>query len=91
MFRDPWFSIIDVTETHGLSLADIVKQEAERASVRIEDVRGPRTSHRLAAVRRAIYRRAKRERPDLTSSQVGNYMRKNSSTIRHAWRQMEAA
>lgn len=90
MFRDPWFQIIDVTEPRGLSLADIARQEAEQAGVAIDQVRGKCQKAPLVRTRRAIYRRVRVERPDLTSTQVAIYMRKDGSTIRHEWRRMEA-
>lgn len=91
MFRDPWFRIIEVVEPQGLSLADIVKQVAQRHRTTVERVRSGDRSHKLAAARREIYQRAKRERPDLTSAQIAIFMGKESSVVRHVWRQMEAA
>lgn len=91
MFRDPWFRIVEIIDTCGLSLADIVKETAEKHRLRIEDIRGDRRSRRLAAARKEICERARLERPDLTSSQIGFFLRKEGSTVRHAWRQMEEA
>lgn len=91
MFREPWFRIIDVTEARGLSLADIARQEAEKGNVTVAELRGASQMHNLGRVRRAIYRRARLERPDLSSSQIAQYMRKCSSTVRHAWANMETS
>lgn len=85
----PWFRIIEVRERSGLSLADIARQEADRAGVRLADMRGPCRMHNVSRARRAVYCRVRLERPDLTSSQVGRFMRKEASAIRHTWRQME--
>ena len=91
MFREPWFRIIDIIDPRGASLAEIARQEAEKAGVTVEDIRGMRRQRNLVRVRFAVYRRAKLERPDLTSSQVARFMRKDSSTVRHAWAMMENA
>lgn len=89
MFREPWFRIIDITEPRGLSLADIAKQEAEKAGVELDVLRGKSQKHGIVRIRRAIYRRIRIERPDLSSSQVAKFMRKDSSTVRHEWSRME--
>ena len=90
MFRDPWFRIIDVTEPRGLSIADIAREEAEKAGVSLDQLRGRTRKHDVVDVRRRVYDRARVERPDLSSSQIANYMRKDASSVRHAWRRMEA-
>lgn len=85
--REPWFRIIDVSEGGRRSMADIAKQVADRHRVRLDDMRGERRDRNLAAARREAWAQIKRERPDLTSSQVAIYFHKNGSTIRHVWRE----
>jgi chromosomal replication initiation ATPase DnaA len=80
--RKPWFSIIEVIERSGRSLADIVGEVAREHEVSLVDLRGNRQPARLRVVRKEVVRRVWSERPDLSSSQIGKFLNRDPSAIR---------
>jgi chromosomal replication initiation ATPase DnaA len=81
--RKPWFSIIEVIERSGRSLADIVGEVAREHEVSLDDLRSNRQPPVLRAVRREVVKRVWRERPDLSSTQIGRFLNRDASSIRH--------
>lgn len=84
MFREPWFSIIDVYEPRGRSMADIVKEVVDQTGVSLERMRS--WSHKARAARVAAIKAVRSERPDLTSGQMAVFFRRDASTVRYYWR-----
>jgi hypothetical protein len=92
MYRKPWFQILEVIEPRGRSMADIVNEVVKRRKVSLREVLGARQHEYLLEARREIYEAIRAERPDLSSNQVGKFMNRDGSRIRHFWRnQSEAA
>lgn len=87
--RKPWFRIIDVTELNGRSIADIAAEVAERCNVPMASIRGGRLSPQVVAARKEVLRQIHLERPDLSSGTVAAFLRLESSTVRHHWRNSE--
>jgi chromosomal replication initiation ATPase DnaA len=73
------------------SLKQIAEEIAAEYGVTVDELRGPRQWKALCNARIAFYVRAYAERPDLSSNQVGLFIGREGSTIRHAWRQARAA
>lgn len=72
-----------------LPLKDIAMEIAEETGISLELMRSLRRNPQTIAARKEYYRRARIKRPDLSSTQVANFIRKEGSTVRHFWRQME--
>lgn len=89
--REPWFRIVSVSERGGRSMADIVKDVAESRGLTVEDLRGWRNTKPIATARHVAWEQIRVERPDLSSSQVARYFRRDGSTVRHRWLRMERA
>lgn len=89
--REPWFRILDVTEDRGRSIADIAAEVALESGVNLRVMRSPLMLDHILAARDKALARIKQERPDLTSSQVGAYFRRDPSVVRHHWRKMAGA
>lgn len=88
--RKPWFEILEVTEARGPTMHDIVAEVSETHGVHPGVIRGARQDKQAIKARHAALVRVKRERPDLPSTQVALYFRRDSSTIRHHWRKASA-
>jgi hypothetical protein len=84
--RDPWFSIIDVTEGRGRSIADIAAEVARECRVDLRVMRSALMLTHVLAARDKALARIRQERPDLSSRHVAEYFRRDSSSIRHSWR-----
>lgn len=89
-FKKPWFRIVEVVEPTGRTMADIAAEIAAKRLVPLKDMRGSSRRHEISRARWAAYRQIKLERPDLTSTQVAMYFNRDASSVRHAWRAMEA-
>jgi chromosomal replication initiation ATPase DnaA len=88
--REPWFSIIDVTECRGRSIADIARDIIERRKVSLDAVRGQRRDKTIVTVRHEIIDQVRRERIDLTSGHLARFLNRDPATIRHYWRKAAA-
>lgn len=88
--RDPFFSIIDVTESRGRSMADIARDIIERRKVSLQAVRGERRDKFIVSVRREIIGRFRQERSDLSPNSVARFLNRDQATIRHHWRSLAA-
>ena len=84
-FRKPWFEILEVIEPRGRSMADIAMRVAARFNTNVSEIRGRRQTQRIAAARRAFCRAVYRERPDLSTSVVADFLGRDRSTVRHMW------
>jgi chromosomal replication initiation ATPase DnaA len=84
MFREPWFSIIEVHESTGRSMADIAAEVAAEHGVEVAALRGSSQANEITWVRRAAFRRIHQERPDLSSGQIARYFHREGSSVRHA-------
>jgi chromosomal replication initiation ATPase DnaA len=83
MFREPWFSIIEVHEPTGRSMADIAAEVAAEHGVEVSRLRGPEQTYNVNAARHAAIRRVSQERPNLSSGQIARFFCRDGSTIRH--------
>lgn len=90
MIKKPWFSIIDVTEKRGRSMADIAAEVAREHRVSLTELRGERHLKYVCAARMEAMVKVRAERPDLSSAQVAAYFNRDPSTVRHTWRKAEA-
>lgn len=81
--RKPWFRIIEVVECSGRSMADIVADVARQHEVSLSELRSNRQPPRLRAIRKEVLRRVWSERPDLSSAQIGKFLNRDPSSIRH--------
>lgn len=88
--RKPWFSIIEVTESHGRSMADIAADVIKARMSSLQAVRGERRDRFIVSVRHEIIARLRAERADLPSHYVARFLKRDPSTIRHYWREMAA-
>jgi hypothetical protein len=86
MFREPWFSIIEVHEPSGRSMADIAAEVAAEHGVEVSDLRGTSRRHKITSVRHDAFLRICRERPELSSAQIARYFHREGSTLRHVIR-----
>lgn len=84
--RAPWFSIIDVIETRGRSIADISAEVANECGVDLRVMRSALVLDHIVAARDKALARIRRERPDVSSGTVAAYFNREPSTIRHSWR-----
>lgn len=89
-FKKPWFEIIDVCDIRGRSLADIAADVCEQHRMPLRELKSSRRYRELILARRDFYATVKRERPDLTSRLVSEFLGQDPSTVRYAWRK-EAA
>ena len=89
--RDPWFSIVDVIEERGRSIADIAAEVARECGVNLNVMRSPLMLKHVVAARDAALAHILQERPDAPSSYVAAYFNREASTIRHAWRKLRRA
>lgn len=85
MWREPWFSIIDVTEAHGRSIADIAAEVATECGIDLRVIRSPLMIGHILAARDKAIARIRQERPDLKSAHVAAYFHRDPSAIRHSW------
>lgn len=83
MFREPWFEILEVCDTRGRSMPDIAAECIRRHHVSLKEMRGPGQSGYVAKARRATLAAIVGERPDLSSGQIGHFLNRDPSTIRH--------
>lgn len=84
----PWFRVLEVIESNGRSIADIVRDVATRHGVTLREIRGDRQTQSLKGVRQEIYRIIATERPDISSGAVAQFLKCDGSTVRHYWRKM---
>lgn len=84
--KAPWFSIIDVTERRGRSMADIVADVAAEYGVKVAVMRSPLLLDHIVAARDAALARIRQERPDLGSARVAEFFNRDPSSIRYSWR-----
>lgn len=84
--KAPWFSIVDVIEPRGRSIADIVAEVAEKTGVKVGAIRSPLVINRVVAARDAALARIREERPDLGSARVAEFFNRDPSSIRYSWR-----
>lgn len=85
MFREPWFSILEVYEPRGRSMADIVKEVVEQTGVSLERMRS--WEHKARPARLTAITAIRGERPDLTSGQVAAFFRRDTSLVRKYWKE----
>jgi hypothetical protein len=90
MFREPWFSIVNVYEKRGRSIGDIAAEVAGELGLSLIDMRGLSRSDELVEARAVAYLRIQKERPDVSSGQIGRYFGRDASVIRRAWRHAES-
>lgn len=86
MLKEPFFEILDVSDHHGRSMADIAAEVIREKWVSLETVRGERRDRFITSVRRLIISRFKAERADLSSEQIGRFLKMDPSTVRYHWR-----
>jgi chromosomal replication initiation ATPase DnaA len=65
------------------SVEEIVSESLERHGVSLVELRGHRQSDRLKAARGEALVRVWKERPDLSSGEVGRYFNREGSSVRH--------
>ena len=82
----PWFSIIDVVEARGRSIADIAAEVAHECKVDLRIMRSAVVLTHVLAARDKALARIRQERPDLSSRHVAAYFHRDPSSIRHSWR-----
>lgn len=82
----PWFEIIDVADLRGRSLGDIAAQVLKPLRIELVEFRGSRQTQKLVKARRDFIELATQERPDLSSQQIGTFMRRDPSCVRRYWR-----
>lgn len=89
--RKPWFQILDVCDARGgRSIADIAREVLAGSGVSLAEVRGPLMNAAFVQARQKIVHRVRRERPDLHSRHIAEFLNRDGSTIRHHWRQAAA-
>lgn len=86
MWREPFFHILDVTETQGRSIADIAAEVSIECGVNLRVMRSPLMIEHIIAARDKALARIRQERPDLSSRQVAAYFNRDPSAVRHSWR-----
>ena len=85
--REPWFSIIDVCDARGQrSIADIAKELVAGSGVSLAEVRGPLRTKDILRLRREIIIKVRKERPDLESRHLADFLNRDPSSVRHHWR-----
>lgn len=85
--RDPWFKIVAVWDDNGPSLGDIAKSVCDEYGLTISMLRQQSNKPLRNKARRVFSIRVRERRPDLSSPQVGRFLRVDSSTVRRYWRQ----
>lgn len=86
MFPKPWFSILEVHDIRGRSMADIAAEVCAENGLSLADLRSVRQRGTFVAARKEFYRRIARERPDISSTQAGAFLHRDGSSARHVWR-----
>lgn len=85
MFREPWFSILEVYEHRGRSMADIVKDVSDATGVSLARMRS--WEHKARPARLQAMLAVRNERPDISSGQVGRFFHRDPSIIRKYWKE----
>ena len=89
--KKPWFSIVEVVEPRGRSMDDIAQEVARKRRVPLRDMRGVTTRADVVAARWEAIDIISRERPDLSSTVIGQYFNRDPSSVCHARAKMRAA
>lgn len=87
----PWFRIIEIIEPRGRSIADIALSVAKDRLVSLSEMRSSTYREPIVRARYEAFRRIRQERPDVSSTLIGEYFRVEPSTVRRAWRMEQAA
>lgn len=89
MLKKPWFSIIEVTEMRGRSIADIAAEVARERGVSLTEMLSERRIKYVCEARSAAIKRVAEVRRDVTAAQIARYFNRDPSTIRKNWRRAE--
>ncbi len=87
----PWFRIIEIIEPRGRSIADIALAVASERKIALRELRSNTWRRHTQQARYEAFRRIRQERPDVSSTLIGEYFRVEASTVRRAWRMEQAA
>jgi len=87
----PWFHIIEVIEPRGRSIADIAQSVAQARRINLNEMRSSTYRGPIKRARHEAFRLIRQERPDLSSTLIGEYFRVEPPTVRRVWRMEQAA
>jgi alkylated DNA nucleotide flippase Atl1 len=85
MFREPWFSIIEVHEHRGRSMADIAAEIVKAHGADLKKVRAGAYDAVSRQAREACFLAIRAERPDLHSGIVGKFFNRDPTKVRLVW------